>query len=485
MSPVMRFFENQTQCFKIGMVLGISILIVLSVFKFIPDLAYTELEKVISRGTLTVITRNSPTTFYEANDGSDAGLEYDLIKGFAESLGVDFRFVVANKFSDIIPTVRNGHVDFAAAGLSITKNRKELVKFTPSYLKVNQQVIYHRSNKKPKVIEDLFDKHIEVTAGSSHSQTLHRISKQHEALSWMDTETADSEQLLHLVSEKLIEYTISDSNEFMIYRHFFPEIDVAFDIGEPEELAWAFPKNSDDSLYQAASDYLTKIKSNGKLKQIIERHYSHTEKFDHFGNRLFVRHISTRLKIYKDHFINAAEKYGLDWKLLAAAGYQESHWNKRAISPTGVRGIMMLTRRTAGQLGVKNRLNAKSSIFGGAKYLSYLIKRMDKNIPEPDRTWMALASYNVGYYHLDDARKITKKLGNDPNKWIDVKASLPLLAQRRWYKKTKYGYARGWEPVTYVENIRSYYDLLVWEINKSKPSSTPEPSSMKILPNTL
>ncbi|MCK5335226.1 MAG: membrane-bound lytic murein transglycosylase MltF [Gammaproteobacteria bacterium] len=480
----MQLFENQTQCFKIGSVLVISILAVLSIFKFIPDMAYSELEKVQSRGELIVITRQSPTTFYETSDG-DAGLEYDLVKGFADSLGVKFKLVVANKFSDILPTVANGHVDFAAAGLSITENRQQIVKFTSSYQKVKQHIIYHRESKKPKSVEDLLNKHIEVIAGSSHSQTLQQLSDQHQSLSWTDSETADSNQLLQLVSEKLIEHTITDSNEFMIYRHFFPEIDVAFDIGEPEELAWAFPKTSDNSLYNAASNYLETISKDGTLKQIIERHYGHTQKFDYVGNRLFVRHISTRLKYYKKHFIDAAEKNGLDWKLLAAAGYQESHWRKRAISPTGVRGIMMLTRKTAGQLGVKNRLNPKSSIFGGAKYLAHLIKRMDKDIPEPDRTWMALASYNVGYYHLDDARKITKKQGKDPNKWIDVKASLPLLAKRRWYKKTKYGYARGWEPVKYVENIRSYYDLLTWEINKSKPDSIPEPPSMKILPNIL
>lgn len=480
----MSIFKNQSQCFKVGVILAASIFSVLSIFKFIPDLAYTELEQVQSRGVLTVITRNSPTTVYETADG-DVGFEHDLIKGFAESIGVTFKLVVANKFSDILPTVSNGHVDFAAAGLSITDERKKLVKFTSPYQEIKQQVIYNRQNKKPKTIEELIDKNIEVIAGSSHSLTLQRLSREHKSLSWTDTEMADSDQLLHLVSEKIIEHTITDSNEFMIYRHFMPEIDVAFDIGETEELAWAFPKTSDDSLITAANDYIKKIQEDGRLKQILERHFSHTKKFDYFGNRLFVRHISTRLKHYKNHFINAAEENELDWKLLAAAGYQESHWNRRAISPTGVRGIMMLTRRTAGDLGVKNRLNAKSSIFGGAKYLSHLIKRMDKDIPEPDRTWMALASYNVGYYHLDDARKIAKKLGTDPNKWIDVKAALPLLAKRRWYKKTKYGYARGWEPVKYVENIRSYYDLLTWEINKSKPQPTPEPSSMKVLSNIL
>lgn len=480
----MQLLENKSQCLKIGTTLIALFLIILSLFKFIPDLAYTELEKVIARGELTVITRNSPTTFYESSDG-DAGLEYDLIQGFADSLGLKFKLVIANKFSDIIPTISNGHADFAAAGLSITKNRQQLVNFTPSYQNIKQQVIYHRSNIKPKSIEDLLNKHIEVVTGSSHSQNLEQIATEYPELKWTDTDTADSDQLLYLVSEKLVDYTITDSNEFMVYRHFFPELDVAFDIAEPEELAWAFPKSSDNSLLNAASDYIKQIKADGTLKQIIERHYGHTKKFDYVGVRRFVRHISTRLKFYKNHFINAAEKNNLDWKLLAAAGYQESHWNKRAISPTGVRGIMMLTRKTAGQLGVKNRLNAKSSIFGGAKYLSHLISRMDKDIPEPDRTWMALASYNVGYYHLEDARIIAKDLGNDPNKWIDVKAALPLLAQRRWYKKTKYGYARGWEPVKYVENIRSYYDLLTWEINKSKPDSPQEADAMKILPNIL
>ena len=477
-------YDRRSQCMKVGGFIAATVLIVVTFFKIIPELAYTELEEVLERGELTVITRNSPTTFYESAEG-DTGLEYDLVKGFADSLGVKFNLVFADKFSDILPTVTNGHADFAAAGLSITEERKKIVKFTPSYQDVRQQVIYHRNNKKPKSIDDLINKHIEVVAGSSHELNMQKLSSDKPELQWTSSETADSDQLLHLVSQKLIEHTIADSNEFMIYRRFFPELDVAFDISKPEKLAWAFPKQRDDSLYQAASDYLQKIKNNGNLQQIVERHFGHTEKFDYVGTRRFIRHISTRLKHYRKHFIDAAEKHGLDWKLLAAAGYQESHWNRRAISPTGVRGIMMLTRKTAGQLGIKNRLNPKSSIFGGAKYLAHLIGRMDKNIPNPDRTWMALASYNVGYYHLDDARKITKKLGKDPNKWIDVKESLPLLAQRRWYKKTKYGYARGWEPVKYVENIRSYYDLLAWQVNKSKPAPVKAPAPINIQPNAL
>ena len=129
---------------------------------------------------------------------------------------------------------------------------------------------------------------------------------------------------------------------------------------------------------------------------------------------------------------------------------------------------MMLTQATAEQVGVKDRTNPKESIFGGALYLKQRLKKIPERIPEPDRTWFALASYNVGFGHLEDARIITQKLGKNPDKWLDVKQSLPLLTKKKWHSKTKYGYARGNEPVIYVDNIRSYLDLLLWYTNNNK-----------------
>ena len=152
----------------------------------------------------------------------------------------------------------------------------------------------------------------------------------------------------------------------------------------------------------------------------------------------------------------------MDWRLLAAIGYQESHWNPRARSPTGVRGIMMLTLNTAKHIGVKNRLDAEQSIMGGAKYFKIVLKRIPARIPEPDRTWFALASYNIGWGHVEDARILTERQGADPDRWVDVKERLPLLRQRKYYKQTRYGYARGNEPVQYVDNIRRYYETLQW-----------------------
>jgi membrane-bound lytic murein transglycosylase F len=183
-------------------------------------------------------------------------------------------------------------------------------------------------------------------------------------------------------------------------------------------------------------------------------------------------------------FRKYAKKYDLDWRMLVAIGYQESLLNPDAVSPTGVRGLMMLTRKTAKEMGIKNRLDPENSIKGGAKYFDITRKSIPDEVKEPDRTWFALAAYNVGFYHLEDARIITEKRGLDPNKWLDVKTSLPLLAQRKWYKDTKYGYARGWEPVRYVENIRSYYDILRRDDEAVDPA-LPEPDIFSIMPNVL
>jgi membrane-bound lytic murein transglycosylase F len=180
------------------------------------------------------------------------------------------------------------------------------------------------------------------------------------------------------------------------------------------------------------------------------------------GAYTFARHLQERLPRYEQTFQQAAKQHGVDWRLLAAMGYQESLWQADATSKTGVRGLMMLTQNTAQAMGVVNRLDAKQSIRGGAKYIDKIKQRLPKSVQEPDRTWLALAAYNIGGAHLADARKLAKAEGLNPDKWLDVKKMLPRLAQKKWFSKTRYGYARGGETVHFVQNIRRYYDILNW-----------------------
>jgi membrane-bound lytic murein transglycosylase F len=437
-----------------------------------------QLERVKQEGKLIVLTRNAATTYYEGPDGP-TGMEYDLARGFADELGVKLEMRVAHNVSDVLARLAEGQAHFAAAGLTATAPRKLWARFTPPYQKITQQLVYRVGTRRPKSLAEI-DGILEVTAKSSHEEQLHKLHSRYRNLSWLENSEMESEELLTMVWEKLIDYTVADSNEVAMNQRFYPELRVAFDISEPQPLAWAFPKFRDGSLHRAASDYFEKLKQNGRMAQLIERYYGHLDDFDYVGTRTYMRHIRTRLPDYRELFEYSAAEFGLDWRLLAATAYQESHWDPAAVSPTGVRGIMMLTQLTAGELGVEKRTDPVQSIRGGALYLSRMVKKVPERVKEPDRSWLALAAYNIGYAHLEDARIITQKQGGDPDSWKDVKERLPLLRKRKWYRQTKHGYARGNEAVLYVENIRSYYDILVWISGRERPVKPEPPRALEI-----
>ena len=296
------------------------------------------------------------------------------------------------------------------------------------------------------------------------------------------TKNAEINDLLRKLDKGEIEYMICDSNDFSFNQRFYPRLRKGFQISGIQGLAWAFPKSKDTSLLNAANKFLDTAKSDGLLQKLHEKHYSHVPGLNYAGAQTFLKHINTRLVDLIPIFKQVAEQQNLDWRFLAAVSYQESLWNPEAVSPTGVRGLMMLTRRTARQLGIENRVDPLKSATGGASYYLQLKKRIPDRIGEPDRTWMALAAYNVGFGHLEDARVLTQTRGGNPDRWADVRKSLPLLAQKEWYKKTKYGYARGHEPVLYVRNIRNYYDLLVWKYNEK---DNMRDSLIRIIPKVM
>lgn len=419
------------------------------------------LEQVLELGELRVGTRNTPTTYYQAAGGPE-GPEYDLVAGFAESLGVGVRMVVPDRFQDILPAVASGAVHLAASGMSVTPERWEQVRFGPAYLMVRPQVVYRVGSRRPRRPEDLMESELTVISGSSHAELLTNLRRRYPGLQWREESEVESEELLYRVSHRELQYTIADSNEVALNRRFYPELRVGFDAGPPEAIAWAFPRGDDDSLYDMATAYLERIEADGTLDRILRRYYGVADSFDYVGTRTFLRHIDSRLPRFRNLFIEAEQATGWDWRLLAAVAYQESHWDQDAVSYTGVRGLMMLTQATAAQVGVEDRTDPQQSAMGGARYLEWMHDRIPERIPEPDRTWMTLAAYNVGFGHLEDARIITERRGGDPDNWAEVRESLPLLSQRRWYQTVRSGYARGREPVQYVDNIRAYYDVLIW-----------------------
>ena len=419
----------------------------------------TALDAIQKTRILKVLTLNSPTTFYEGPDRS-LGLEYELASGLANKLRVNLVMETADSVASIFPRLVRGDAYFAAAGLIVNAEREQLARFTPPYQQIEQQVVYLRGGKQPKSVTDLLGRQIAVVAGSSVAQHLNELKANHPELKWSETSEKNAEQLLYDVWQGVLDIAIADSNIIAVARQHYPELRVGFNINESGHLAWAFPRNDDDSVFRIASAYLMELHDNGELERLLERYYGTAESYNYINVSEYRRKIATTLPLYEDLFKEAEKQTGIDWRLLAAMAYQESHWDPDAVSPTGVKGMMQLTQATAEQMKIQDRTDPGQSIRAGTGYLKIMMHKIPERIKEPDHTWFALAAYNIGFGHLEDARILTQKSGKSPDKWVDVKEFLPLLSEPGWYEQTRHGEARGGEAFAFVTRIRTFYDVL-------------------------
>ncbi len=420
-----------------------------------------DLEAIKSRGELVLITRNTASCFFEGANGP-TGFEYDLAKAFAEHLGVSLRPLIMEEEGDMIEALRNGKADMIAAGLPFGRQAAKLVALGPGYLDVQQQVVGRRggiSFNNVKELSEKSDASIWMAGSSSRIEILNELRAEHTGLSWKTLNDYSTEELLQMVWNRSLPLTMVESNTLTMNRRFYPELVVHFTLGKPKKLAWAMHPHS-RHLYRETTKWFAMSETQKRLQGLVDHYFSHLADFDYVDLARYRRRIDQRLPKYQSHFEAAAEKYGLDWQLVAAQAYQESHWNPKAKSYTGVRGIMMLTQGTAKNMGLKNRLAAKESIYAGTRYLATLHELIGDEVAEPDRTLMALAAYNVGFGHLQDARKLALRLEKPANSWYGVRAVLPLLQKKKYYRTLPYGYARGNEAVQYVDRIRTYHKML-------------------------
>jgi len=434
---------------------GLLVLIVLCYFSFFPNLSREGIEQRLEE--ITVLTRNNANCYYIYRE-QPMGFEYELAQAFAEYMGLELE-VKTKSWNDLLKTVNTQKAEIVAAGMTITPERRQKASFSDPYMDIQQQVILHRRNYGIENIRDLDRKKVHVREGTTYQSRLQEINQSRDInIDIVTHQDIPTQELIRKVGRKQIKFTIADSNIAYLNRRYYPNIKVAFPIQEKQSLGWAVGKG-DTELLRHINEFFRKIKETGLYGKIYEKYYANVNIFDYFDLKKFHQRLQTRLPRYQGFIKYYAEKYGFDWKLIAAVVYQESHFNPRARSYTGVRGLMQVTLDTAQEVGISNRLDPEQSIRGGVKYLDKLYSRWDE-IQGRDRLYFALASYNIGYGHVRDAQKIAQEKGLDPKKWSSLKKTLPLLRIKKYYKNTKYGYARGTEPVRYIRHIKTYYDIL-------------------------
>ena len=436
----------------------LGVLVLAFIFYVSSSQTISDLERVRLSGELSMLTIPGPTTYFEDGKGKN-GFDYIIANQFAESLDLTLKVNTASSLRSMLLSIGGPQGNFAAANLVTTPERNKILEFSDPYLNITQQLIYRRGTKKPKTLMDL-EGELLVIKSSSHSETLEQFKNDIPSLEWKEVDGLEMNDLIKMVHAGDIDYAIVDSLAYLVSRHIYPNAGLAFNVTGTQSVSWAFPKHGDGTLMKAANKFLREYVAGGHVKSLKADMLAQSRNFSVSDSKRLGKLVDERLPQYETAFRNAGKEHNLDWLLLAAVSYQESHWNPLAKSPTGVRGLMMLTLDTAKEMEVSNRLDALQSIEGGAAYLSKIHKKLPDRINEPDRKLLALAAYNIGFGHLEDARILTQRMGGNADLWEDVRQNLPLLSQQKYYAKAKHGYARGTEPVVYVDNIQYYYHYL-------------------------
>jgi len=418
----------------------------------------SQLERIQSRGSIRVALLATPPLYFP-DESLIQGYDYEIISSYAASIGAKLEIIRANTSSEITTLLKQGKVHIGVTGSSPPCPDDNIQNGT-AYNENEWYVIGNRNNQLPKSIEDIIPSTIIVAKGSKPSLVLSNLKADHPSLFWLELPGGNIRQVLEQVNLNTFRLSVINADIFTYYQYLYPEIKIAFTLSRRYRSHWLTYKSDDMSISHSIDEFINKYKQSDKREQRYNTYFHHLNNFDYIDSFYYLRRIKEKLPQYYNYFKTAAMNNDFDERLLAAISYQESHWNETARSHTGVRGLMMLTQDTAKRVGVENRLDPEQSVMGGARYLNILKASLSERIQEPDRSWMSLAAYNIGLGHLEDARVITESLGDNPHLWLDVEKHLPKLSQKDWYKNTKYGYARGHEPVEFVRRIRRYYDIL-------------------------
>lgn len=427
-------------------------------------------------GELRVATRLDPVTYRSDGDGNASGFEHDLLMRLGERLGVKVHFVLFPDAARALDAVIQGQAHLAATGAG--RNDRLPLNWSSPLREVDYILAGRADDGEIAKETGLAGRTVSARYGSLAADALNQIRKRVPGLNVHFPANAGDQHLLEQLAQGRLDLVATDRVHFALAAQTAPGIGVLYDLPVTSTIAWALPRDRDDGLAAEIESFLAEARANDLLARLADRYFGHIRRLNDSDVTTFLARIQARLPRYRAHFQEAQAQTGIDWRLLAALAYQESHWDPLATSWSGVRGMMMLTSETADRLGVGDRLDARASILGGAHYFLLLREQLPDEVPEPDRSWMAAAAYNLGMGHMNGARAIAIRMGKDNTSWWDMKTVLPLMSRAEYASRLKAGAARGGEAVIMAENIRNYHDILL----RLEPSYTPplQPPGLKL-----
>ncbi len=415
------------------------------------------LKSILDAGELKIIADNSPHS-YSVYRNQPMGFDYELAREFADQLGVRLRVVTCNSWSEKVVALYNGKGDVIAAASEITPDRSQQVAFSNGFLAVQHHLVSNRHKTRIRSLSDLAGKIVDVGQGSAHHDRLKDLRRLGINVVIRSHDDLAPEHLIQKVASGEIDYTVANTNIALMNQRYYPTAFVQTVLHDTFSLGWAVRPGS-QALLERINAFFQKIAADGRLDDIYEKYHQSIEKFDYVDLRAFHERMRTRLPRYRAFIKDAAGKHDFDWCLIAAQMYRESHMDPYSRGPNGGQGLMQILPATARSLKVTDAFDPVANIRAGVRYLRNLYDLFE-GIADEERLQIALAAYNVGPGHVQDARRLASRMGLDPDRWVSLAKTLPLLRYRRYYRDAEQGFCQGDIPVAYVKNIMIYYDIL-------------------------
>jgi membrane-bound lytic murein transglycosylase F len=427
-----------------------------------------DLAQIQKSGKLRALTAYSSTSYFLYR-GQAMGFEYELLQRFADFLDVELEIVVSDNIDSMFSALNKGTVDVIAHGLTITRERKAKVAFT-DYLFLTRQVLVQKKPDNWRTMQwidlqnalvqdamDLLGDTVSVRRNSAYYQRLVNLSEELGGQIFIDTlpGTLSTDRIIQMVVDGDIGYTIADQNIASINASYYPVLDIEVPISFSQRIAWAVRPNAPELLH-AANAWITKMKKKVDYYVIYNKYFKNEKNFRKRVESEFYSLTNNAISQYDPLIRKYAQQIGWDWRLLAAQIYQESRFDPEAESWAGARGLMQMMPAIASALDVDNRTDPEASIRGGVQYLQQLWGEFDAVTDTIQRQKFTLASYNCGLYHVLDAQRLAEEKGFEKEKWDNNVAEVLLdlsYPENYTHPVVRYGYVRGIEPYTYVEQI--------------------------------
>jgi len=417
-----------------------------------------DFDAIKKRKTLRVITRNNAASYFLWR-GELLGFEYDLAKAFAKQHKLRLEIISAPSHEAQIPMLLEGKGDIIASFLTVTEKRQQRgVAFSRYHHKASETIVSRVDDNSIETLNDLTGRSIHVRKSSAYWETLQSLKDNGLNFNLIAApENMETEEIIAQVASGAFDLTLADNHLVNIELTWRDDIHATLVVGEVRDNAWAM-RATNPELLKAVNQFIKKQYRSLFYNVTYDKYFKNAHRIKKYRAQRIDLNPDGTLSPYDNLIKKYANKHDFDWRLLVAQMYQESRFNPKAKSWAGARGLMQVMPRTAKEMGISDLKKPEPGIKAGVQYLNWVRDRFEPELNVKSRMWFTLAAYNAGQGHVKDARRLARQQGLNPNLWFDnVEKAMLLLTKRKYFRKARYGYVRGREPVNYVREIRTRY----------------------------